>query len=175
MCIAKCTAYMLCAQRQALTRLPASLVLAVTIVLEVTATVCMKKVRSHGTLRIPSHPLHPLHPLARGEGRGQIALRVECGVWVRGRGRTLAPMSTEQSAESSWRMMSEMSTMPATHVGPRGRGGGGGSGRGRGGVWVGLSPLSSKSMPLMAESALAPGATEACAMADDRAHVRHSG
>mmetsp|Transcript_5874 Transcript_5874/g.13671 ORF Transcript_5874/g.13671 Transcript_5874/m.13671 type:complete len:205 (-) Transcript_5874:126-740(-) len=42
-------------------------------------------------------------------------------------------MSTEQSAESSWRMMSEMSTMP----------------------------LSSKSMPLMAESALAPGATEA--------------
>ena len=51
---------------------------------------------------------------------------------VRGRGRTLAPMSTEQSAESSWRIMSEMSTMPATHVGPRGRGGGGGSGRGRG-------------------------------------------
>ena len=34
-------------------------------------------------------------------------------------------MSTEQSAASSLRMMSEMSTMPATRVGPRGSGGGG--------------------------------------------------
>ena len=44
-------------------------------------------------------------------------------------------------------------------------------------TWVGLSPLSSKSMPLMAESALAPGATEACNCtgADDRMHVRHCG
>ena len=51
-------------------------------------------------------------------------------------------------------------------------------GVGVGSVWVGLSPLSSKSMPLMAESALAPGATEACAICTglgDRVHVRHRG
>ena len=46
---------------------------------------------------------------------------------------TFAPMSTEQSAFSSLRRMSEMSTMP----------------------------FSSKSMPLMAESTLTPGAAAA--------------
>ena len=45
----------------------------------------------------------------------------------------MAPISTEQSPPSSLRMMSEMSTMP----------------------------LSSKSMPLIAERYLAPGATDA--------------
>ena len=54
---------------------------------------------------------------------------------------TLAPISTEQSALSCSRMMSEISTMP----------------------------LSSKSMPLIAERHLTPGAAAACARGRERA------
>ena len=71
MCIAN-VLHTLRAQRQALGRLPAYLVLAITIVLEVFATTCMKMVRSHGPLRTlrtaspsaPSHPPHSLYPLS---------------------------------------------------------------------------------------------------------------
>ena len=69
---------------------------------------------------------------SRGKVGGRSA-RGTLGAGGRAGQLTLAPMSTEQSAPSSLRMMSEISTMP----------------------------FSSKSMPLIAERHLAPGAAAA--------------